>query len=121
MGVTWSGIMRSSITYEMTGNTADTLIYLAAGCSGITNIVSTFYVKDYLNLSASFLAALGFWLTLPWALKMPIGHIVDLMWRKKHVFVYLGAIFISTSFLIMFALSVSLLIPIILYSSKWSI
>ena len=80
------------------------LIYLAAGCSGITNIVSTFYVKDYLNLSASFLATLGFWLTLPWALKMPIGHIVDLMWRKKHVFVYLGAIFISTSFLIMFAL-----------------
>ena len=59
------------------------LIYLAAGCSGITNIVSTFYVKEYLDLSASFLAALGFWITLPWALKMPVGHIVDLMWKKK--------------------------------------
>lgn len=98
------------------------LIYLAAGCSGITNIVSTFYVKDYLNLSASFLAALGFWLTLPWALKMPIGHIVDLMWRKKHVFVYLGAIFISTSFLIMFALiAYSEMMTLILKKETWFI
>ncbi len=98
------------------------LIYLAAGCSGITNIVSTFYVKEYLNLSASFLAALGFWLTLPWALKMPIGHIVDLMWKKKNIFVYLGAIFISTSFLIMFALIAYLeLMTSILTRETWFI
>ena len=59
------------------------LIYLAAGTSGMTSIVGTFYVKEYLNLSASFIASLGFWITLPWALKMPIGHLVDLAWKKK--------------------------------------
>jgi hypothetical protein len=33
----------------------------AAGVSGLTGIVGTFFVKDYLGLSAAFLAALGFW------------------------------------------------------------
>ena len=60
------------------------LIYLAAGTSGMTSIVGTFYVKEYLNLSASFIASLGFWITLPWALKMPVGHLVDLAWKRKN-------------------------------------
>ena len=67
------------------------MVYLAAGISGLTGIVGTFFVKDYLGLSASFLAALGFWAGIPWALKMPIGHLVDLIWRWKSVLVYLGA------------------------------
>ena len=37
------------------------MIYVAAGISGLTGIVGTFFVKDYLNLSAAFLAGLGFW------------------------------------------------------------
>ena len=57
------------------------MVYLAAGISGLTGIVGTFFVKDYLGLSASFLAALGFWAGIPWALKTPIGHLVDLLWR----------------------------------------
>ena len=59
------------------------MIYLAAGISGLTGIVGTFFVKDYLNLSAAFLAGLGFWAGIPWALKMPLGHLVDLIWNKK--------------------------------------
>ena len=50
------------------------MIYMAAGISGLTGIVGTFFVKDYLNLSAAFLAGLGFWAGIPWALKMPLGH-----------------------------------------------
>lgn len=49
------------------------MVYLAAGISGLTAIVGTFFVKEYLGLSAEFLAALGFWAGLPWALKMPVG------------------------------------------------
>ena len=45
------------------------MIYVAAGVSGLTGIVGTFFVKDYLNLSAAFLAGLGFWAGIPWALK----------------------------------------------------
>lgn len=80
------------------------MVYMAAGVSGITGIVGTFFVKDYLGLSAAFLAALGFWAGLPWALKMPLGHLVDLMWRWKSMLVFAGAGLIAASLLIMVAL-----------------
>ena len=80
------------------------MVYMAAGISGLTGIVGTFFVKDYLNLSAAFLAGLGFWAGIPWALKMPLGHLVDLIWERKNYMVYLGASLIALSLLIMFAL-----------------
>ena len=42
------------------------MIYVAAGVSGLTGIVGMFFIKDYLNLSAAFLAGLGFWAGIPW-------------------------------------------------------
>jgi hypothetical protein len=80
------------------------MVYAAAGISGLTGIVGTFYVKERLGLSAEFLAALGFWMMLPWALKMPLGHLVDLVWRWKSLLVYLGAGLIALSLLIMMEL-----------------
>ena len=80
------------------------MIYVAAGISGLTGIVGTFFVKDYLNLSAAFLAGLGFWAGIPWALKMPLGHLVDLIWNKKNYMVFVGASLISLSLLIMYGL-----------------
>ena len=80
------------------------MVYMAAGISGLTGIVGTFFVKDYLNLSAAFLAGLGFWAGIPWALKMPLGHLVDLIWKKKNYMVYFGASLIALSLLIMYGL-----------------
>lgn len=80
------------------------MVYLAAGISSLTGIVGTFYVKERLGLSAEFLAALGFWMALPWALKMPLGHLVDLMWRWKSLLAYLGAGLIALSLFIMVGL-----------------
>ncbi len=80
------------------------MVYMAAGISGLTGIVGTFFVKDYLGLSAAFLAALGFWAGIPWALKMPFGHLVDLLWRWKSLLVYFGAGVIAVSLLIMVGL-----------------
>jgi BT1 family len=77
------------------------MVYLAAGVSGLTGIVGTFFVKDYLGLSAEFLATLGFWAMMPWTLKMPIGHLVDLLWRHKAKLIYLGATLITVSIMIM--------------------
>jgi hypothetical protein len=79
-------------------------VYAAAGISGLTGIVGTFYVKERLGLSAEFLAALGFWAMLPWALKMPLGHLVDLMWRWKSVLVFIGAGLVAASLAIMILL-----------------
>jgi MFS family permease len=80
------------------------MVYMAAGISGLTAVVGTFFVKDYLGLSAAFLASLGFWANIPWALKMPVGHLVDLIWRWKSLLVYLGASLIAVSLLIMIGL-----------------
>lgn len=80
------------------------MVYMAAGISGLTGIVGTFFVKDYLGLSAAFLAALGFWAGVPWALKMPLGHLVDLIWRWKSAMVFFGAGMIAASLGIMVGL-----------------
>tara|TARA_B100001939_G_scaffold76453_1_gene64466 strand:+ start:616 stop:1365 length:750 start_codon:yes stop_codon:yes gene_type:complete len=80
------------------------MIYVAAGISGLTGIVGTFFVKDYLNLSAAFLAGLGFWAGIPWALKMPLGHLVDLIWNRKNYMVFFGAGLIALSLFIMYGL-----------------
>ncbi|WP_300546719.1 hypothetical protein [Roseovarius sp.] len=78
------------------------MIYFAAGFSGLTMIVGTFFVKEYLDLSAAYLAGLAFWAGLPWALKMPLGHLVDIFWRWKWLLVYLGAGLIGLSVFIMY-------------------
>ena len=80
------------------------MVYAAYGVSGLTSIVGTFYVKDYLDLSPEFLAALLFWAGIPWALKMPVGHVVDLIWRWKALLVWLGAAMVAASLLIMIGL-----------------
>ena len=80
------------------------MIYFSAGVSGLTAIVGTFFVKDYIGLPASFLAAIAFWAGLPWALKMPLGHLVDLIWRWKSLLVFVGAGLIAASLLIMYFL-----------------
>ncbi len=80
------------------------MVYLAYGIAGLTNIVGTFFVKDYLGLSAEFLAALGFWINVPWILKMPVGHLVDLLWRFKSALVFLGAVLLAASLAIMIGL-----------------
>ncbi|MEO7405302.1 MAG: hypothetical protein ABIU95_16710, partial [Burkholderiales bacterium] len=54
--------------------------------------------------SAQFLAALGFWAGLPWTLKMPVGHVVDLIWRWKGWLIFIGAGLLAVSLLIMVGL-----------------
>jgi len=82
------------------------MVYVAAGISGLTGIVGVFFIKDYLNLSAAFLAGLGFWAGIPWALKMPLGHLVDLIWSRKNYLVFVGAGLIALSIIIMYGLIV---------------
>ena len=81
------------------------MVYLAAGVSAFTGIIESFFVKEQLGLSAAFLAGLAFWAGLPWALKMPLGHLVDLFWRRKAAFVYFGATLMALSLLIMVGLT----------------
>ncbi|MCP4465675.1 MAG: hypothetical protein GY813_02855, partial [Halieaceae bacterium] len=80
------------------------MIYMAAGVQGLTAIVGTFFIKEYLDLSATFLTELAFWALVPWTLKMPLGHLVDLIWRRKALLVYIGAVLITANLLIMYGI-----------------
>ena len=80
------------------------MVYFAAGVSGLTSVVGAFFLKDYLDLSAAFIAGLAFWAGLPWILKVPMGHVVDLFWKWKALLILAGAGLITLSLLIMFGL-----------------
>ncbi|KIC19256.1 membrane protein [Leisingera sp. ANG-DT] len=80
------------------------LIYFAYGAQGISTVAASFYVKEYLDLSAAFLAGLAFWVGLPWALKMPLGHLVDLIWRWKYLLILAGAALMGASYAILAAM-----------------
>ncbi|UWQ82004.1 hypothetical protein [Leisingera caerulea] len=80
------------------------LIYFAYGAQGITTVAASFFVKEYLDLSAAFLAGLAFWVGLPWALKMPLGHLVDLIWRWKYLLIFVGAGLMAGSYGILAAI-----------------
>lgn len=80
------------------------MVYFAAGVSGLTSVVGAFFVKEYLDLSASFIAGLAFWAGLPWILKLPMGHVVDVFWRWKAALIVFGAGLVTMSLLIMFGL-----------------
>ena len=41
---------------------------------------------------------------MPWALKMPLGHLVDLLWRWKSLLVFVGAALLGVSLTIMLGL-----------------
>ncbi len=96
------------------------MIYFSYGVATLTGIVGTFFVKDYLDLSAAYLAGLAFWAGLPWALKMPLGHLVDIIWRWKWVLVWLGAVLFAASFLIMYlAIAQQEMMQAIMPISSW--
>jgi hypothetical protein len=101
----WFGLTFPDLARQMRWSYLPPLmVYFAAGVSGLTSIVAAFFIKDYLNLSAAFLAGLGFWAGIPWVMKMPLGHLVDIVWRQKGLLIFAGAGLIAASLLVMYAL-----------------
>lgn len=80
------------------------LLYFGLGLVGITSIANTFFVKEYLGLSAAFLSSVAFWVGIPWALKMPLGHLVDSLGRWKHLLVVAGVALLECSVFIFLGL-----------------
>ncbi|MFC1751732.1 hypothetical protein ACFLY5_01135 [Patescibacteria group bacterium] len=81
------------------------MIYFAAGISGLTGVVASFILTKVLGLEAYFLAIIGFWAGIWWGFKMPLGHLVDLFWKFKAFFVFLGASLMAASIGIMIGLT----------------
>ena len=80
------------------------MVYFAYGALGIIAVADSFWVKKELTLSPAALAQLGVWLTLPWAVKMIFGELVDtvpLLGSRRRGYVFLGASLIATGLLLL--------------------
>jgi hypothetical protein len=53
------------------------MVYFAYGALGLIDVSRDMWIKERLTLSASELAGLGVWLSLPWTMKMVFGQLVD--------------------------------------------
>ena len=53
------------------------MVYFAYGALGLIAVAQSFFEKKTLTMSPADLAALGVWLSLPWAVKMVFGELVD--------------------------------------------
>ncbi|MFC1625261.1 hypothetical protein ACFL1O_00025 [Patescibacteria group bacterium] len=81
------------------------MVYFAAGVAGLTGVVASFFVTKVLGLEANFLAIIAFWAGIWWGFKMPVGHLVDLLWRFKAFFIFLGAALMTLGLSIMVGLT----------------
>ena len=69
------------------------MVYFAYGALGLIAVADSFWVKKELTLTPAALAQLGVWLTLPWAMKMVFGELVDtvpILGSQRRVYVLLG-------------------------------
>ena len=82
------------------------LIYFSYGSGVFTAIAENFWVKDTLDMTASNLAELAVWLSVPWTVKMIFGQMVDsinIFGSNRKSYVYIGAVLITISSLMMIA------------------
>lgn len=80
------------------------MVYFAYGALGLVAVADSFWLRKELTLSAEAMAKLGAWLTLPWAMKMVFGELVDtvaLAGSRRRAYVYLGAGLIALGLLLL--------------------
>jgi MFS family permease len=78
------------------------MVYFAYGALGIVTIAESFWIKSALTLSASELAALSVWLTLPWTIKMVFGELVDavpVFGSQRRAYVLIGGALVAIGLL----------------------
>jgi MFS family permease len=80
------------------------MVYFAYGALGLIAVADSFWVKKALTFSPAALAQLSVWLTLPWAMKMVFGELVDtvaLFGSQRRLYVFAGASLIATGLIIL--------------------
>lgn len=69
--------------------------YFAYGANAITGVATVFLQKDILHLTPAEVAGIGFWLGLPWSMKMVAGVASDrlpILGSRRSAYLLLGAI-----------------------------
>jgi MFS family permease len=80
------------------------MVYFAYGALGIVAVAESFWVKTALTMTPAELASLAVWLTLPWAVKMVLGELVDtvpILGSQRRAYVFIGASMIAASLVLL--------------------
>lgn len=78
------------------------LVYFAYGATTLTLVAQNFFERKGLTLTPAELAQLGVWVTLPWAIKMVFGELVDtvaVLGSRRRAYVFLGALLVVLALL----------------------
>ncbi|MDO8561036.1 MAG: hypothetical protein Q7R91_02375 [bacterium] len=70
------------------------MVYFAYGAAGFSAIAESFWVKEQLSLSARDLAVIGFWVGIPWTVKMVFGQFADsisIFGSRRKIYIFAGA------------------------------
>ena len=80
------------------------MVYFAYGALGLVAVADSFWLRKELTLSPAGMAQLGVWLTLPWAMKMVFGELVDtvpVFGSQRRAYVFIGASLIACGLLLL--------------------
>ena len=80
------------------------MVYFAYGALGLFAVADSFWVKSELSLTPAALDQLGVWLTLPRAMKMAFGELVEtvaIAGSQRRVYVLIGASMIAGGLLML--------------------
>lgn len=84
------------------------MVYFAYGASGFTSVAETFWIKEKLSLSAEALIVIGFWVSLPWTVKMVFGQFADsirIFGCGRKIYIFIGGGLAACGSLIMVGLA----------------
>ncbi|MBI2039276.1 MAG: hypothetical protein HYT22_03290 [Candidatus Niyogibacteria bacterium] len=84
------------------------MVYFAYGASGFSSIAESFWVKEELKLSVVALAVIGFWVGIPWTIKMIFGQCVDsirIFGSGRRIYIFFGASLLIAGQLILIGLA----------------
>jgi MFS family permease len=82
------------------------MVYFAYGALGIIDVTRDMWIKESLRLTPSELAGIGVWLSLPWAVKMVFGQLVDsvpIFGSQRRSYILIGAAITACGMLILAA------------------
>lgn len=88
------------------------MVYFAYGALGLIDVTRDMWIKESLKLSPSELAAIGVWLSLPWAVKMVFGQLVDsvpIFGSQRRSYVLIGAALTASGMLVLAAAAAGML------------
>jgi BT1 family protein len=80
------------------------MVYFAYGALGLIDVTRDLWIKESLSLSPSQLAGIAVWLTLPWAVKMVFGELVDtvpIFGSQRKSYIIIGAILMAAGLLVL--------------------